>query len=219
MRIGIDARLWNETGVGRYIRNLVNNLAEIDKNNEYIIFLRNKEYKTVLTPGNNFRKRLADMHWHSIDEQTSFLNILYKEELDLVHFPYFSFPMFYARPFVITIHDLILFHYPTGKASNLPKPFYDIKLFAYKRLMHHAAVHAKKIIAVSNATKQEIITQLHAKSEKIIVTYEGVDKGLSSFKTQSQTTIDAPYFLYVGNAYPHKNLDKLLKAFQEFTKE
>ena len=38
MRIGIDARLWNETGVGRYIRNLVWELQKIDDNNEYILY-------------------------------------------------------------------------------------------------------------------------------------------------------------------------------------
>ena len=42
MRIGIDARLWNETGVGRYIRNLVENLLEIDSPNEYVLFVGSK---------------------------------------------------------------------------------------------------------------------------------------------------------------------------------
>ena len=44
MRIGIDARLWNETGVGRYIRNLVWELQDLDKENEYILFV-SQEFK------------------------------------------------------------------------------------------------------------------------------------------------------------------------------
>jgi glycosyltransferase involved in cell wall biosynthesis len=221
MRIGIDCRLWNETGVGRYIRNLVMNLAEIDTSNDYILFLRKKEYDTLITPGNNFRKRLADVQWHSLAEQTTFLTILYKENLDLVHFPYFSFPLFYARPFVITIHDLILFYYPTGKASQLPEPLYQVKLFAYKRMMYHAAVHAKKIIAVSNATKNELVHQLNANPEKIMVTYEGenLETPRAPLGADNGFHIPNQYFLYVGNAYPHKNLEKFLKAFQEFTEE
>src|SRR5438270_8706473 len=99
MKIGIDARLWNETGVGRYIRNLVTQLAEIDKKNDYVIFLKKQEYESIVTPGNNFRKRLADVHWHSLQEQSIFLRHLYQENLDVMHFPYFSFPLFYARPF------------------------------------------------------------------------------------------------------------------------
>lgn len=221
MRIGIDGRLWNETGVGRYIRNLVSNLAEIDKQNEYVLFLRKKEYESVITPGNNFRKRLADVHWHSLAEQTTFLTILNKENLDLVHFPYFSFPLFYNRPFVITIHDLILFYYPTGKASQLPGPIYQLKLFAYEKLMNHAAANAKKIIAVSNATKNEIIHQLNGDPEKIVVTYEGenLDTTIAPIGTNTGIHIESQYFLYVGNAYPHKNLEKLLKAFAEFSQE
>lgn len=218
MRIGIDCRLWNETGVGRYIRNLVSSLAELDThNNEYILFMKREEYDSFVTPGNNFRKHLTNIHWHSFLEQTLFLKHLYQANLDLVHFPYFSFPILYTRPFVITIHDLILFHYPTGKASQLPMPLYNLKLTAYKQLMRHAAVYAKKIIAVSHATKEEIISQLHAKPEKIVVTYEGVMD--SSQFTVRSSPLKNPYFLYVGNAYPHKNLDKLLKAFAEFSKE
>ncbi len=221
MRIGIDGRLWNETGVGRYIRNLVANLAEIDKQNEYILFLRKKEYDTLITPGNNFRKRLADVQWHSFAEQTIFLNILYKENLDLVHFPYFSFPLFYSRPFVVTIHDLILFYYPTGKASRLPEFIYQLKLFAYERLMNHAVAHAKKIFAVSNATKNELIHQLHAEPEKVVVTYEGenLETTIAPFGKDTGIHITNQYFLYVGNAYPHKNLEKLLKTFEEFSEE
>ncbi|HSW89139.1 MAG TPA: glycosyltransferase family 1 protein, partial [Candidatus Saccharimonadales bacterium] len=221
MRIGIDGRLWNETGVGRYIRNLVANLAEIDKQNEYILFLRKKEYDTLITPGNNFRKRLADVQWHSFAEQTTFLNILYKENLDLMHFPYFSFPIFYKRPFVVTIHDLILFYYPTGKASRLPAFLYQLKLFAYERLMHHAVAHAEKILSVSNATKNELIHQLHADPEKVVVTYEGenLETTIAPLGTDTGIHIPNQYFLYVGNAYPHKNLEKLLKAFEEFSEE
>ena len=40
MKIGIDARLWSESGVGRYIRNLVENLKLIDSNNNYVLFAK-----------------------------------------------------------------------------------------------------------------------------------------------------------------------------------
>ena len=51
MKIGIDARLWNQTGVGRYIRNLIINLSEIDEKNEYVVFARSDdeaEIKSVI---------------------------------------------------------------------------------------------------------------------------------------------------------------------------
>lgn len=215
-KIGIDARLWNETGVGRYIRNLVSQLAIIDKKNEYILFLRKKEFDTLPLPGENFQKQLADFHWHTVEEQFKFPLVLEKEHLDLVHFPYFSLPIFYRGAYVVTIHDLILHHFPTGKASTRSLPVYYGKLFLYKLLIEQAASSAKKIIAVSKATKNEIIDHLRVPEEKVIVTYEGIDEIFTAKKTPTKPLITQPYFLYVGNAYPHKNLERLISAFVEF---
>src|SRR5437868_1039771 len=85
----------------------------------------------------------------------------------------------------------------------------------------HPEIISKKIIAVSNATKQEIITELHADPNKVIVTYEGASIGVDSSESgvRSQFPMQNPFFLYVGNAYPHKNLNKLLAAFAVFHKE
>jgi len=218
MKIGIDCRLWDETGVGRYIRNLVLNLQKLDKENEYILFVLSKNYKEInsqlSTP--NFQLVVADIPWHSVKEQIKFPQILNRENLDLVHFPYFSVPIFYNKPFVVTIHDLILHHFPTGEASTLPLLFYKLKLLGYKFVFSKAAQKAKKIITVSNATKKEIIDHLGTEKEKIKVIYEGVDDELSNIKSQ-RSKIDIKYknyFLYVGNAYPHKNLERLLEAFK-----
>ncbi len=214
MRIGIDARLWNETGVGRYIRNLAENLVKIDKKNEYVLFCLTKDKDKILhfVQNDKLRVVIADIRWHTLEEQIKFPQILEKEQLDLVHFPYFSVPFFYNKPFVVTIHDLILHHFPTGQASTLPYLLFASKLFGYKYLIKKAAQKAKKVITVSEATKKEIVDHLHIEPEKIVVTYEGVDTQVLSIKYKV-SSIKKPYFLYVGNAYPHKNLDLLLQAF------
>ena len=156
-----------------------------------------------------------DIHWHTFEEQLKFPAILDKENLDLVHFPYFSVPIFYNKPFVVTIHDLILHHFPTGQASTLPWPVYWIKLLGYRFVMKMAAQKAQKIITVSQATKDEIITHLHAEPNKIVVTYEGIDEKITNSKSQITNKIqNTKYFLYVGNAYPHKNLERLIEAFR-----
>jgi glycosyltransferase involved in cell wall biosynthesis len=228
MRIGIDARLWNETGVGRYIRNLVWNLQELDKTNQYVLFvskglkaedlgLKNEEWKVVET----------NIKWHTVEEQLQFPKILEKENLDLVHFPYFSIPIYYNRPFVLTIHDLIINHYPTGKSSTLPSPIYYLKLMGYKYVISQAAHKAKHIITVSHATKEEITDHLHVSEDKISVTYEGVEDSLklqepSGGSLGQNTKLPLKYqkyLLYVGNAYPHKNLDRLIDAFKIISKE
>lgn len=223
MRIGIDARLWNETGVGRYIRNLVYNLQVLDKKNDYVLFVRETKKENSLFPSPypqsaNWKVVRTDIHWHTFEEQIKFPPLLNKEKLDLVHFPYFSIPIFYNKPFVVTIHDLIIFHHATGKASTLPLPYYYLKRFGYQRIMKHAVSHAKKIIVPLHTVERDLIETLHVPNERICVTYEGVDESLIS-QTEShipnwQNKTDS-FFLYVGNAYPHKNLERLIDAFSQ----
>jgi glycosyltransferase involved in cell wall biosynthesis len=215
MKIGIDCRLWGETGVGRYIRNLVLHLQKLDNKNEYVLFILSKDRTEIVRQIQNDKFKLieANIKWHTLAEQIKFPQVLNKENLDIVHFPYFSVPIFYNRPFVVTIHDLIINHFSTGRASTLAFPIYNLKLLAYKFVLSQASKKASKIIAVSNATKDEIIDHLKISKEKISVTYEGADEKILNVKNR-KPEINGRYFLYVGNAYPHKNLERLLKAFE-----
>lgn len=215
MKIGIDARLWNETGVGRYIRNLVKYLAVLDKKNEYVLFIRPEDHNEVeKNISRNIALRKTTIRWHSLNEQIAFPLLLKKENLDLMHFPYFSSPVLYNKPFVTTIHDLIIHHYPTGKASTLPLPLYKLKHFGYKTVINQTIKKAEKIIVPLKATKKDLIKTLHVPSDKIAVTYEGFDTDIDiNEKKEKLQATNQKYFLYVGNAYPHKNLDTLIAAF------
>lgn len=221
-KIGIDARLWNETGIGRYIRNLVRGLdSEKYSNNRYIVFLLKKDYDAVEFKHPHIEKRLLDVKWHTLQEQVVIPNILTREKLDLVHFPYFSVPMFYKKPFVVTIHDLIIDHFSTGKASSLPFIAYHTKRYGYKMVLKNAINKSKHILTPSNATKKEIIDHYNASAEKITVTPEGVEKIFSYNKNDKSRPlpIKNKYFLYVGNVYPHKNAERLVDAFLRLGKE
>ena len=211
MRIGIDARLWNQTGVGRYIRNLVDGLEQIDKKNDYILFTRPQD--GVKPKNSNFKIVNTKIKWHSIAEQLKFPKVIAAQNLDIIHFPYYSIPVFYNKPFVVTIHDLIPLHFQTGRASTLPFPFYKVKFLAYKFIVSQAAKKAKKIISPSFATKQDIVKRLKINPSKIEVIYEGTDKGLIDEQSKDSEKINQ--FLYIGNAYPHKNLDMLLNVFKD----
>ncbi len=217
MRIGIDARLIEETGVGRYTQNLIQELGELDKANEYIVFLRKKSFDRFTLPNRRWKKVLADVPWHTLTEQFLMLGIFLGERLDLLHVPYFNVPIFYPGKFVVTIHDLTILHFDTGRATTLPLPLYKLKRLGYWLELAIGLRRAQKILAVSQSTKQEIIDHFYIDPAKIVVTYEGVDKNVSRITYHvSRRLIKGPYFLYVGNAYPHKNLETLLKAFQKF---
>ena len=167
----------------------------------------------------------VDLPWHSLEEQVKLPSILNKENLDLVHFPYFSVPIFYSKPFVVTIHDLILHHFPTGKASTFPFPIYWAKIAAYKFAISRAVKKANKVIAVSNSTKDEIVDHLNIKPEKIEVIYEAVDdkirdKRLDTRKIDDKwKMVNGKYFLYIGNVYPHKNAETLIEAHNIFVRQ
>ena len=217
MKIGIDCRLWDETGVGRYTRNLVLNLQNLDKKNSYALFVLSKDRKEILEqiPNDKFKIIGTDIKWHTLGEQVKFPQILNRENLDLMHFPYFSVPIFYNRQFVVTIHDLIQNHYASGHASTLPYPLYLLKRIGYRKVLNYAVSKSRKIIVPLMSVKEDLIKTLKVPGDKIIVTQEGFDSNIRKGKV-SENILKASkdsYFLYVGNAYPHKNLETLIKSF------
>lgn len=211
MKIGIDGRLWSESGVGRYVRNLVNGLESRKTHHEFTIFLTSNKYDEISFQNRKIKKVRADVRWHTFSEQWEFKKIIDREKLDLMHFPYFSYPVFYNRPFVITIHDLIIDHFPTGMASSLPLPLYYLKRFGYQQIISTAVRNSAKIIAPSYATQKELYDHYKKSDGKIEVIHEGFDPMIS--KKGNSALVSKKYILYVGNAYPHKNLENLISAY------
>lgn len=211
MRIGIDGRLWNETGVGRYVRSLFRYLPELDQENEYVWFLGEKEYDTLEMFSSKWRKVKADIHWHTFAEQTILPLVFLRENLDLLHFPYFTFPILYPKKFVVTIHDLIFDHYKTGKTSTLPPWFYLVKKLGYHIVNWVSVYRAQKIFTLSQDAKNELITHYKADPAKVVVTYESGTLEDPKIKSDRPKKFQ-PYVLYVGNAHPHKNVENLIKA-------
>lgn len=222
-KIGIDARFYGPggKGLGRYAQKLVQYLEETDggsSEREYLIFLRKDNFDQYQPSHSNFKKILIDISWYSWREQTVFPLFLYRQRLDLVHFCHFNVPWLYFKKFTVTIHDLILFHYPTVRNTTLTKHFYFIKLLAYQFIIRSAARRAKRVIAVSKFTKEDIITNLKVSADKVDLAYEGCE--FKCFVGQGRDEeilgkygIIKPYLLYVGNAYPHKNLERLIEVF------
>lgn len=171
MKIGIDARLINETGVGRYIRNLIRELAVIDGTNTYVVYVR--KTGDFEPPDSRWTKRVADVPWHSITEQIRMPGIFLGDNLDLLHIPYFNVPIFYPGKFIVTIHDLTILHFDTGKASTWPYWLYKIRRFGYFLALSAAIARSQKVIAVSQSTKKEILDHFDVLPQHISVIYEG----------------------------------------------
>lgn len=219
MRIIIDLRIFGTKpgGIGKYNQEFLKELIKIDQDNEYILLF--EEDPQLVLP-NNFQIKICRCHWYSIKEQLFLPFIIYRLKPDLVHFTHFNVPIFYYGKYVLTIHDLIMTKFPSRRASTLNPIFFKIKYFFYQLVIKNAIKRSKKIIAVSKFTADDIKNyfKLNARqSEKITVVYEGVSEPNNNLTTVSG--LPQKYFLYVGNAYPHKNLDFLLETFEEFLKK
>ena len=221
-RIGIDARLYSQTGVGTYLRNLLFYLDKINPQKEsYYVYLQKKDASRVEFKSKNIVKRIADQKWHSFSEQTGFLLLLLKDNLDLMHFTYFSYPILYWRKFVSTIHDTTPLLFKTGRASTKNQLIYQIKHFILKLVLSSQVNKAKKIITPSNTVKNELIRTYGTKiSKKILPIYEGINyQVLLTKENKSLSKKYKDFFIYVGNFYPHKNIERLIRAFKKIRGE
>lgn len=224
MKIVIDARMYNESGIGRYIRNLLTKLQSLDKDNEYFILHLKDDYDK-LEYHNNFSKILADFRWYRLDEQIRLPKLLNSLKPDLVHFPHFNAPLFYKGKFVVTIHDLIHQHFQMRRATTHDPITYKIKQFGYNKVFKNAITKSAKMLVPSNYVKDLLIEAWGVDKNKIIITYEAVDTKFITIvgtlvrkreeKVRKKFNIKLPYIFYIGNAHPHKNVEGLIRVFGE----
>ena len=211
--IGIDCRFASESvGLGTYTRQMVKNLLEQSSRDSFVLFVRDcreewiKDIKTT-----NFELVVANMRHYSIAEQMRFPVLIRSSKIDLLYAPHFNVPYFCPVPFVVTIHDLILHRYPNSASA--------VKRLAYRILMGRSVQKSKKIVAVSKFTAQEL-SSVYGKSidAKVIHVTEGYDE--SYVTNTDQDILDfydlkPGYFLYVGAAKQHKNVQMLLDSYKK----
>jgi glycosyltransferase involved in cell wall biosynthesis len=237
MKIGIDARFYGPIGkgLGRYTQEVVDNIIKINNFQEeescdFVIFLSPNNYDEFYSNSPRVRKVKISIPWYSWQEQIFLPFCIARENLDLIHFPHFNVPIMTPVKFVVTLHDLILTHFSTIRATTKNTTIYKFKNLAYRLVLKIAVWRAKKIIAVSEFTKKDIISKFKLNPEKIVVTYEGVSnlsRGRDSLfiskidpkETRQRYHLGNNFLLYVGNAYPHKNLETLLDVFADLRED
>ena len=225
MRIGIDARmLGSGFGLARYVQQLVKHLEKVDLKNQYILFMRQANWDEFEPANPNFKKVPADIPWYSWAEQIKLPGLIKKQKIDLMHFPHWNVPLLYSGKFIVTIHDLIMYHFPRAEASTLGPFTYWIKDRLHRLIINNAAHNAKNIITTSKFTKEDLCKNLNIDEKKIVITYQApfpknIEPTIINIRSFfADRGIDKNYVLYVGAAYPHKNLENLIKAWQIFQK-
>ncbi len=216
-RIGIDARFWGSRGgfgIGVYTEELLTALRQLDTSNRYLILVR-KEALASVPLAENFEAVVVPFPHYSLAEQFFYPSLLRSLRLDLIHFTNFNTPIVGGLPpSLVTVHDLTLLFFP-GKTR---RSFWH--RLGYRLVMEKGIQRAKKIIAVSEHTKNDLSRFLQVPAQKIRVIHEGISTRFKPVKDQAlidkvlrRFGISREYLLYVGQWRQHKNLINLIRAF------
>lgn len=212
MKIAIDLRMaGGDYGIGRYGLELTRRILDLDRENSYLLLVRNPEEFSQYAARTNVTLVKADYAHYSMQEQFSFYLLLRKLKPDLVHFINFNVPVLYNRPFVVTVHDLIHHRMPGNKKSRI------LHRAAYKAIIRHAMLASKKILTVSNFSKREILSYYKVPENKISVIYEAAtvqpvsDSDIANAK--QRFGVSKPYIIFVGVMERKKNVLALAAAF------
>ena len=224
MNIGIDAR-WifpHISGIGTYTQELVRGLAQIDRQNEYVLFFDDRarmqkvaEYARLdIAP--NFRTHLLAFGVFSPIGQILLPRVIRSLGLDIFHSPNYMMPLaaFPRRRrgrtrCVVTIHDLIPLLFPHFTPRALKTRLYPL----YKRLMIEVGRRADAILTVSESSRRDVIEHLGipaARQADVIAVPNGVSpEYVPAEKRQAAEKV----ILYVGRFDPYKNVPALIDTF------
>ncbi|KKS93357.1 MAG: Glycosyl transferase group 1 [Parcubacteria group bacterium GW2011_GWA2_43_13] len=221
MHIGIDARLYGTygRGIGQYLKHLIAELERLDAENEYTVFVSKQGWREYQPTNPHFHKKMVDIRLYTLKEQLLLPWIIFRKHIDLMHFPHFTVPLFTKQPFVMTIHDMIIHKFPTEYATHHSHAMYRLKLWGYRLTLARAIKRARHIIAVSNHTRDDILSYYPHAQKKCSVIHEGVAQ-VNPVAQEVQHAylnrlhlVSHHYLFYIGAAYPHKNLSAMIQGY------
>ena len=214
MRIGIDARKLHDYGIGTYIRNLLRELARLDQTTDFVLLCRPEDVAGIKALGENFRPVIELAGNYSIAEQFKIPFALQRESVTLFHAPHYVLPPLVRCRSVVTIHDCIHLMFP----QYLPNRG---ALSYAKSSMAMAARRATRVLTVSESSKTDIMRFFGTDPAKIDVIYNAYDERFGTepheedvVRVRERYQLHDEFVLYAGNVKPHKNLERLIDAFQ-----
>jgi glycosyltransferase involved in cell wall biosynthesis len=211
--VAIDARKLHDFGIGTYIRNLLRQLARIDPFTEYVLLSREADLGVAAQLGPNFRSVLEPSPNYSVREQFHVPWVVRRERPDVYHAPHYVLPVGVMSRSVVTIHDCIHLMFPQYLPNRIASAYARTAMWA-------AARQSDRILTVSEASKRDILHFFNVRPEKIVVVHNAIDDHFWVTPSEEQVArvreryqLDHRFILYVGNIKPHKNLVRLIEAF------
>jgi glycosyltransferase involved in cell wall biosynthesis len=214
LRIGINALYLIPGGVGGteiYLRNLLQALAAIDRDNHYYVFTNHETGAGIVPMASHFQHmptpvraetRPARLIW----EQTLLPLKIASMKLDCLLNPGFTAPVITACPNVTVFHDLQHKVHPEH-FRWFDRPAWNLFLWA--------AVHRSRLLlADSEATRDDLIRYYHVEPHRIRVALLGVEDEFFSIADLRGAV--KPYILCASTLHPHKNIERLVRVFARF---
>lgn len=210
---GFEASVANRVGVGRLGVEILRGLARLDEKNFYRIYLPQPPLVDLPKAGSRWVYCLA--HWHRFWSQLSLPFELFLDRQKIAAFLSLSHyaPRFCPVPYAIFILDLSYLYFP--------KMFKEGDRYKLVNWTKYSVTKARRIMAISQATKNDIIKFYQINPKKITVVYPGI-MPVKTLNSSPQTilkkyAITGDYLLYVGTLQPRKNLVRLLEAFSQIS--
>lgn len=213
--IVIDARIRRST-TGRYADRLIEHLQKVDNFHRYTILLapddpwqpKAKNFKTTPCPYPQFS--------YSPFHQIGFARLLYRLKPDLVHFTMTQQPLLYFGRIATTTHDTTMYHFV--RRGSTPLPLYKIKINLYRFLVWWSHRKSDRIIVPTQTVAKEFAELQPFTRKKLTVTYEASEPALT-IPAQKPPDIKGDFLLYVGTAFPHKNVPGLIDILEILNKK
>lgn len=214
LKIAIDVRKWRDYGIGTYVRNLVRHLAQLDTETSYLLFCNPADEATLRDMAANFVPVVDRSARYGIREHFSIPLKLRRLGAELLHSPHYVRPLLCTIPSVVTIHDCIHLLFPQYLPSRLA--------YRYARYVMGSAVRRSALVyTVSQASRDDILRFYPwADPEKVRVVPNAIDAELlvdpgeeERARVRERYQIHGRFVLFAGNVKPHKNLERLIRAF------
>ncbi len=218
MIIAVDGYELNNkfTGVGRYLYNLIKHLAEIDKNNEYVLILKEESEKSKSLV--NIKKVILP----SDKGYTFWQNFILKKEAekkryDILFAVNYFLPFFWNKKSILTVHDISWKTKPEDYSLR-DRIIKEIKSrYSFKR--------AELIFTVSEFSKRELIKYYKIPPEKVRAVHSGVEEGFKKSSEDEIIEFKKKYGLsgstiigFIGSMFKRRNIKELIKGY-ELTKK
>ncbi|MCL5961550.1 MAG: glycosyltransferase family 4 protein [Chloroflexi bacterium] len=218
MHVGIDASrvtVGQRTGTENYSYSLIRALAQVDQSNRYSLYFRDVTSAFSHLPA-SFESR--PIPFPRLWTHTRLAWEMAQNAPEVLFVPAHVVPLVHPRATVVTVHDLGYLYHPDSHTKGA-----RLYLHLSTRFSVHAAT---KVIAVSQATKRDLVDRYGADSSRIAVVHHGYDdrfkpvEEASLLETVRNTYgLGAEYLLFLGTIQPRKNLGRLLEAFAMLVKE